>query len=75
LSTLADVRAIDAWARDFSLENNPYATIVVVRYVRLASSGVTVVQTSWAFLLVLGVLIFVHELGHFLVARWFGVRV
>ena len=29
----------------------------------------------WAFLLVLGVLIFVHELGHFLVARWFGVRV
>jgi len=34
-----------------------------------------VVQTVWAFLLVLGVLIFVHELGHFLVARWFGVRV
>ena len=33
------------------------------------------VQTIWAFLLVLGVLIFVHELGHFLVARWFGVRV
>jgi regulator of sigma E protease len=28
-----------------------------------------------AFLLVLGVLIFVHELGHFLVARWYGVRV
>jgi len=27
------------------------------------------------FLLVLGVLIFVHELGHFLVARWYGVRV
>jgi regulator of sigma E protease len=34
-----------------------------------------VLQTVWAFLLVLGVLIFVHELGHFLVARWFGVRV
>ena len=32
-------------------------------------------QTVWAFLLVLGVLIFVHELGHFLVERWFGVRV
>ena len=32
-------------------------------------------QTIWSFLLVLGVLIFVHELGHFLVARWFGVRV
>jgi regulator of sigma E protease len=33
------------------------------------------VQTVLAFLLVLGVLIFVHELGHFLVARWYGVRV
>ena len=31
--------------------------------------------TVLAFLLVLGVLIFVHELGHFLVARWYGVRV
>ena len=28
-----------------------------------------------AFLFVLGVLIFVHELGHFLLARWNGVRV
>ncbi|MBF0310776.1 MAG: site-2 protease family protein, partial [Magnetococcales bacterium] len=28
----------------------------------------------WA-IVVLGALIFVHELGHFLVARWFGVRV
>ncbi len=32
-------------------------------------------QTLLSFLLVLGVLIFVHELGHFLVARWYGVRV
>ena len=24
---------------------------------------------------VLGVMIFVHELGHFLAAKWFGVRV
>ena len=32
-------------------------------------------QTILYFLLVLGVLIFVHELGHFLVARWYGVRV
>jgi regulator of sigma E protease len=31
--------------------------------------------TLLAFLFVLGVLIFVHELGHFLVARWHGVRV
>ncbi|MPZ16759.1 MAG: RIP metalloprotease RseP [Luteitalea sp.] len=28
-----------------------------------------------AFLFVLGVVVFVHELGHFLVARWHGVRV
>jgi regulator of sigma E protease len=28
-----------------------------------------------AFFFVLGVLVFVHELGHFLVARWHGVRV
>jgi regulator of sigma E protease len=31
--------------------------------------------TILAFLFVLGVLVFVHELGHFLVARWYGVRV
>ena len=31
--------------------------------------------TIIAFLFVLGVLIFVHELGHFLVARLYGVRV
>lgn len=28
-----------------------------------------------AFLVVLTVLVFVHELGHFAVARWFGVRI
>jgi regulator of sigma E protease len=33
------------------------------------------VQTILAFLFVLGVLIFVHELGHFLMARRLGVRV
>ena len=31
--------------------------------------------TIVAFVFVLGVLIFVHELGHFLMARWLGVRV
>ncbi len=31
--------------------------------------------TMLSFLFVLGVLVFVHELGHFLVARWYGVRV
>src|SRR5262245_24629517 len=34
-----------------------------------------VLRTPLAFLFVLGVLVFVHELGHFLVARWHGVRV
>jgi regulator of sigma E protease len=33
------------------------------------------VTTIIAFLFVLGVLIFVHELGHFIVARLYGVRV
>ena len=32
-------------------------------------------QSILPFLFVLGVLVFVHELGHFLVARWHGVRV
>jgi regulator of sigma E protease len=33
------------------------------------------VTTLLAFAFVLGVLVFVHELGHFLAARWNGVRV
>src|SRR5690348_12709689 len=32
-------------------------------------------QTGLAFLVVLGVLVFVHELGHYLAARWRGVHV
>jgi len=32
-------------------------------------------QSLAAFVFVLGVLVFVHELGHFLMARWLGVRV
>ncbi len=31
--------------------------------------------TLLSFLFVLGVLVFIHELGHFLLARWNGVRV
>ena len=30
--------------------------------------------TILAFLLVIGPLIFVHELGHYFVGRWFGVK-
>jgi regulator of sigma E protease len=33
------------------------------------------VANWFAFPLVLGVLVFVHELGHFMMARWHGVRV
>ncbi|MFM8551700.1 MAG: RIP metalloprotease RseP [Nitrospiraceae bacterium] len=32
-------------------------------------------QKAWWFLLVLGVLVSFHELGHFLAARWIGVKV
>jgi regulator of sigma E protease len=33
------------------------------------------VRSAAAFVVVLGVLVFVHELGHYLAARWRGVRV
>lgn len=33
------------------------------------------VRTVVAFVLVLGILVFVHEMGHYLVARWRGVHV
>ena len=33
------------------------------------------ISTVLALLIVLGVVVFVHELGHFLAARWVGVRV
>jgi len=36
---------------------------------------ISTLQTIASFVFVLGVLIFVHELGHFLVARLYGVRV
>ncbi|MEK9776605.1 MAG: RIP metalloprotease RseP, partial [Quisquiliibacterium sp.] len=35
----------------------------------------TMIQTVFAVLVALTLLIFVHELGHFLVARWCGVKV
>jgi regulator of sigma E protease len=34
-----------------------------------------VLQSTLAFLVVLGVLVFVHEFGHYLAARWCGVHV
>ena len=35
----------------------------------------TLLQTLLAFAVVLGVLVIVHELGHYLLARWCGVKV
>jgi regulator of sigma E protease len=35
----------------------------------------TLIQTLLAFVVALGLLVFVHELGHYLVARYFGVKV
>ncbi len=34
----------------------------------------SVFSNLWSFLLVLGILVFFHELGHFMVARWCGVK-
>ncbi|WP_373491317.1 RIP metalloprotease RseP [Parasphingorhabdus sp.] len=33
-----------------------------------------ILLTLLAFLIVIGVLVFVHEMGHYLVGRWFGVK-
>lgn len=41
----------------------------------LAQWGLGSVRTILAFLLVLGVLVFIHELGHYLAARWRGIHV
>ena len=70
VSTLADVRGADRWAHEFAQE--------VVRSYNQEGGFPTVTSTLFslaAFVFVLGVLVFVHELGHFLVARWLGVRV
>jgi regulator of sigma E protease len=38
------------------------------------ANWITGILNLWPFLVTLGVLVFVHELGHFLVARYHGVR-
>ena len=64
---LDDVRAIDGWARDVRHPGDRWSTIVL--------DSRCICDHFLAFLFVLGVLIFVHELGHFLMARRIGVRV
>ena len=66
VSTLETVRRVDRWAREQALRCG--------RRVRIDSLR-SVIDDPLAFLFVLGVLIFVHELGHFLAARRVGVRV
>ena len=41
----------------------------------MGALGFDVLRYLVAFLFVLTVVVFFHELGHFLVARWYGVRV
>ena len=41
----------------------------------LATSTSGVLVSVLAFVLVLSIVVFVHEFGHFLVARWCGVNV
>jgi regulator of sigma E protease len=45
------------------------------RFFALADSGHMALLTVFGFLFVLTVVVFFHELGHFLVARWCGVAV
>ena len=47
----------------------------MIHLASLESLGHNALQYGGWFLIVLTVLVFVHELGHFLVARWNGVRV
>lgn len=35
----------------------------------------SMVQNLWPFLVLLTILVFIHELGHYLVARWNGVKI
>jgi regulator of sigma E protease len=35
---------------------------------------IVILQTILAFVILIGVLVFVHEMGHFLAARWNGIR-
>ena len=30
---------------------------------------------AWSFALIISVIVFVHEYGHFIVARWCGVKI
>lgn len=46
----------------------------VTRFIK-GQESMHIILTVVALLIVLGVVVFIHELGHFLAARWAGVRV
>ena len=70
MATLAEVRAVDAWAREYAQRAGPRGRIEGLRF-----SCLSTLTTLLAFVFVLGVLVFVHELGHFLAAKRVGIRV
>lgn len=47
----------------------------MVTFASLAVSAWGILVAAAAFVLVLSVVVFIHELGHFVVARWCGVTV
>ncbi|MEE8297067.1 MAG: site-2 protease family protein, partial [Hyphomicrobium sp.] len=47
----------------------------MVTFASLAGSAWSTLVAVAAFLLVLSIVVFIHEFGHFLVARWCGVAV
>ena len=67
-TTLDAYGRVDRWARATT-------RAALAGELRIEGVRVPVVTTILAFAFVLGVLVFVHELGHFLAARRVGVRV
>ena len=67
VTTLAEVRAVDRLGPRVFSGDCPRGRIEGLRF--------PLVTTLLAFLFVLGVLVFVHELGHFLAAKRVGIRV
>ncbi len=53
----------------------PQAALLTLGSLQLAFMGLDTIGAILAVVLGFGVLVFVHELGHFLAARWVGVRV
>ena len=70
--SLAPLRCVDAEATPYF---NQGATIVLSAFTWSPDAVWLFTQKVWWFLLVLGVLVAFHELGHFLAARWVGVKV